>query len=255
MCDDNGSYSVLSDQAILKYIDEGEIIIEPFNLKHLNTSSYDITLGEYYFREHRTPLTETDMSFDRYRIKNGETNHTSRIYNIYSEQAIKNLWGEPMQAKSYKFYKDQGIILENINEDEKIIFIDPQESIICHTEEFIGGRTRVTTMMKTRSSMGRSFIETSRDASWGDAGFYTRWAYEITNNSVHHTIPLVCGRRIAQIIFLDTGREDNNITYNKVGKYQNGTDIKEIKENWNPYQLLPKLYCDYEINNSLNYLM
>ena len=29
------------------------MIIEPFNLEHLSTSSYDVTLGRYFYRESR----------------------------------------------------------------------------------------------------------------------------------------------------------------------------------------------------------
>jgi deoxycytidine triphosphate deaminase len=40
-----------SDKAILKHMDVGRIIIEPFNRENLSTSSYDVTLGEYYYRQ------------------------------------------------------------------------------------------------------------------------------------------------------------------------------------------------------------
>ena len=32
---------------------EGTVVIDPFNREHLSTSSYDVTLGRYYFRESR----------------------------------------------------------------------------------------------------------------------------------------------------------------------------------------------------------
>ncbi|MCX8513508.1 MAG: hypothetical protein ORN26_00305 [Candidatus Pacebacteria bacterium] len=40
----------------------------------------------------------------------------------------------------------------------------PGETILAHTNEFIGGRNHITTMMKARSSMGRSFIEVCKCA-------------------------------------------------------------------------------------------
>jgi len=104
-------------------------------------------------------------------------------------------------------------------------------------------------MMKARSSLGRSFIEVCKCAGWGDVGYINRWTMEITNNSNHYYIPLVVGRRIAQIVFFETGEIiDHDCT--KSGKYNNTTDIKQTIKNWNPMSMLPRLYQDKEIRNS-----
>ncbi len=225
-------HSVLSDKAILRYIEHGEVIIEPFNPRNLNTSSYDVTLGPYFFREQ-------DSSHDQ----------VSNIYNMYSETDVKKVWGEPQQAKPYSFYKEKGITLENISDNNNLIFINPGESILAHTNEFIGGTTRVTTMMKARSSTGRNFIETAKCAGWGDVGYYNRWTMEITNNSTKYRIPLVVGRRIAQIIFFDTEGTIGE-QYNKVGKYQSTNDVTELVQKWSPYDMLPKMYKDFDIQQN-----
>jgi deoxycytidine triphosphate deaminase len=68
---------------------------------------------------------------------------------------------------------------------------------------------------------------------------------EITNNSQHYSIPLVVGRRIAQIVcssspirtasalsMLQVFFESEGIldaSYEKEGKYQNSDDIEELK--------------------------
>jgi hypothetical protein len=44
-------HSLLSDKAILKHIQRGTIVIEPFARECLSTSSYDVTLGPYFYRE------------------------------------------------------------------------------------------------------------------------------------------------------------------------------------------------------------
>lgn len=200
--------STLSDKAILRYMDMGKIVIEPFVEKQLNTSSYDVTLGEYFYREQTSDLT---------------------IYNIYSEEHVGKVWGIYETAKSYKFYQEtQNIVLENISDEELIIFIKPQETILAHTNEYIGGVDTVTTMMKSRSSLGRNFIEVCKCAGWGDVGYYNRWTMEITNNSNLYTIPLVVGRRIAQIVFFDTeGIVEKS--YNESGKYQTSSSLTELK--------------------------
>lgn len=71
---------------------------------------------------------------------------------------------------------------------------------------------------------------------------------EITNNSRHYIIPLVVGRRIAQIIFFDTG-PILDADYASQGKYQTTTDIKKMKKEWKPEMMLPRLYTDRDIKN------
>jgi hypothetical protein len=45
------SKSLLSDKAILAHMQLGSVLIEPFMLSNLSTSSYDVTLGRFFFRE------------------------------------------------------------------------------------------------------------------------------------------------------------------------------------------------------------
>jgi len=214
-------YSVLSDKIIVEYMKNNKIIIEPFDIKNLNTSSYDVTLGPYYYRE-----TKTRLSY----------------YNMYSKDHVTKVWGKPQEATVMKHK------FENIDPSEKIILIKPGETILCHTNEFIGGRNSVTTMMKSRSSCGRNFLEICKCSGWGDCNYYNRWTMEITNNSRYHTIPLVVGRRIAQIVFMETDGVLNN-TYDHDGKYQTCNDLKQLKINWKPDDMLPKMYLDYENKN------
>lgn len=67
----------------------------------------------------------------------------------------------------------------------------------------------------------------------GDVGYVNRWTMEITNNSKNYIIPLVVGRRIAQIIFFETGPILER-DYTTTGKYASSTDIKELKKAWKP---------------------
>lgn len=222
------SKSTLSDKIILQYIEKGEIIIEPFNINNLSTSSYDVTLGEWYYREQ-------DITDE----------WTLPIYNIYSEEHVRNVWGEQHQARPYSYYKNHGIILENIGDDEKVIFINPGETILAHTDEYIGGVSRTTTMMKARSSMGRNFINVCSCAGWGDCGYFSRWTMEIKNNSKKYKIPLIVGKRIAQIIFFETdGIIDKS--YNDSGKYQTANNLEELQKIWKPSDMIPKLYLEYK---------
>ncbi len=225
----------LSDKKILEYKKVGDIMIEPFKADNLATSSYDVTLGEYYYREQRP---------ERY-------NHD--IFNIYSERDMNHVWkaGEFKKAKkASEVFKNYKFDFVGIEPNDKVILLKPGETILAHTNEYIGGKNHITTMMKARSSMGRSFIEVCKCAGWGDVGYMNRWTMEITNNSRNYSIPLVVGRRIAQIVFFETG-QINGIDYSeiKTSKYASSTDIKILKKNWKPTDMLPKLYKDRDIKN------
>lgn len=222
----------LSDRKILEEMKKGDIIITPFKKENLATSSYDVSLGEFYFRESR-PM------------------HLYNIYNIYNKKHTDHVWGTtPYKAEKAKdVFRNIKFDFIGINPDEKIILLEPGETILAHTEEFIGGKHHITTMMKARSSLGRNFIEVCKCAGWGDVGYTNRWTMEVTNNSSHYSIPLVVGRRIAQIIFFETGPilEGN---YTKSGKYQDTENINEIKKRWKPESMLPKLYNDRDIKEN-----
>lgn len=223
----------LSDKKILEEIKKGDIIIEPFKRDNLATSSYDVSLGEYYFRE-----KESD-------------GYEPNIFNIWSEKDLTRVWdtNNIHKARTAKeVFKNYKFDFVGISPNDKVILLRPGETILAHTNEFIGGRNHITTMMKARSSMGRSFIEVCKCAGWGDVGYINRWTMEITNNSKHHQIPLVVGRRIAQIIFIETGPIiANDYAEIKNSKYQSSSDIKVLKKNWSPKEMIPKLYKDRDI--------
>ncbi len=219
----------LSDRQILAELKKGDIVIEPFTRQNLATSSYDVTLGEYFFAEQHPP-------------------HFENVYNIYDKEHVERVWGtKPMRAQSAKeVLKKYRFEFNGISPSDKIILLAPGETVLAHTNEFIGGRNHITTMMKARSSLGRSFIEVCKCAGWGDVGYTNRWTMEITNNSAHYYIPLVVGRRIAQIIFFETGPILES-DYVKSGKYQSGGSVASLKKSWKPGMMLPKLYLDRDI--------
>ncbi len=218
----------LSDRRILEELEKGGVVIHPFDKGQLATSSYDVTLGEYFFREQQPKY-----------------NHA--LYNIWDEAHIKHVWGAdkveravPAEEafKKYNFDWKGGI-----RPDDLVIVLRPGETILAHTQEFIGGRDHITTMMKARSSLGRSFIEVCKCAGWGDVGYVNRWTMEITNNSEHYIIPLVVGRRIAQLVFFETGPILGK-DYAATGKYSSSTDLKKLQKEWKPEAMLPRLWTD-----------
>jgi dCTP deaminase len=214
----------LSDAKILSEIEAGNIVISPFNKDQLSTSSYDVTLGEWFYRPRQVNLGDD-------------------VYNIWSEEQTKKFWQLEQAAEAGDRFNYSG---SNIAPTDKIILIRPGETILGHTNEFLGGRRHITTMMKARSSMGRQLIAVCKCAGWGDVGYINRWTMEITNYSRNYTIPLVVGRRVAQIIFFETGQILDR-DYTALGKYQTSATLDELMSTWKPEDMLPKLWKDREI--------
>lgn len=220
----------LSDKKILEEMKKGGVVITPFDRGQLATSSYDVTLGEWFFRE-QPP----------------NANHS--LYNIWDREHMEHVWGAKQVERAIpakEAFKKYNFEWNGIRPDDKVIIMRPGETILAHTQEFIGGKDHITTMMKARSSMGRNFIEVCKCAGWGDVGYINRWTMEITNNSKNYIIPLVVGRRIAQIVFFETGPIENH-DYAVKGKYQSSMDVKKLQKEWKPEMMLPRLWADKDI--------
>lgn len=209
--------AVLSDNDILAGLREGNVVISPFIRSFLGNCSYDVTLGENYYRS--TISSEAPDAF---------------YYNPWSESATMRYWGTFEQANEATT-ENAGIY--GLRVGQKYIPISPGETILCHTQEFIGGRYNVTTMMKARSSLGRSGISVCKCAGYGDIGYINRWTMEVTNMSAA-TIILPVGYRVAQIVFIYAGVPSRPYA----GKYQANTTLKEIQGRWHPSMMLPRLY-------------
>ena len=136
------SQSLLSDKAILHQLSAGRVVISPFHLSHLSTTSYDVTLGPHYYRE-STPEPGCG------------------IYNPYCITQVQRVWGQPRHAELHSAWATRTgqPLLANIDAGDQLIWVAPGETILGHTVEYIGGLQSITTMMKARSSMGRNFIE------------------------------------------------------------------------------------------------
>jgi dCTP deaminase len=199
---------MLSSSEILEYMRSGEIVIHPFNPANLGTNSYDVTLGKWYYRE------KQPTNIDAF-----------NIYDPYLKGDVDHVWGKPFYGGT--------------------VMLAPGENILAHTNEFIGGSVNITSDMRARSSMGRSFLTVCRCAGSGDVGYFNRWTMEITNNSRYYHIPLVVGRRIAQIRFEKVGA---TFDYAEKGKYQAESDLAAVIKNWKPEMMLPKLYLDREVS-------
>lgn len=217
--------SLLSKDMILKHLGKGNIFIDPFNAGNVNTTSYDVRLGENYFQE------QPFRALHR------------RVLNPFDSEHIEKYWGQPQKAILATDWMKENGQLKNIRPEDKIIVIGPGECVLAHTQEFIGGRNCVTTEMRARSSMGRIGITVCKCAGWGDLGFCNRWTMEVSNHLKDTSIVLVVEMRVAQIAFYQVDPLNESYT-SSGGQYQTTDDTKKMIETWSPYSMLPKFNRD-----------
>lgn len=220
--------ALLCDNEIIEMRTDGKILIYPFREELLNTNSYDVCLGENYYIESPT---------------------TNGLFNIWNKTSVENVWqkGESIsKLECQQQYPSED--LASIPDEARIILLQPGQSILGHTEEFIGGITQITSHMFCRSSYGRCGLTVCRCSGLGDVGYYTRWTMEITNNNKYNAIPLIIGQPIAQIVFYKLGRPETQV-YSDKGHYQHQSyltnsqiNMSDLISSWHPDNMLPKLY-------------
>lgn len=202
--------SVISGSDIKKLCITGGIYISPFDENNIKSSSYDVRLGRYFYRNR----------------------NVGEYFCPWNPEHLKSYWEEkvstPIRVDTPEMEKRYGAPIGS-----EIIVVRPHRTILGHTQEFIGGRIGITTMMKARSSLGRSDVTVCRCAGWGDVGYINRWTMEITNNT-NSNLVLIVGQRIAQIIFFNTS--SNKDFYEGSYNLEHGI--------WKPEMMLPKLRLD-----------
>src|SRR5688572_26189384 len=151
---------MLSDRDILYEYNKKNIIISPFRRKALTENSYDVRLGEYYFREKKR------LDF------NGQD-----YLNPWDPATIDNYWGQEHRATLVTSEHNP----YNLKLGDRYIELEPGESILGHTIEFIGGRNYIVSQMQGRSSINRCRISVCDDAGVGGIGYIDRWTMEIQN--------------------------------------------------------------------------
>jgi len=220
-------FGVYSNTQIKQAHAGGHIVIHPFDEKYVNGSSYDVTLGHWYYRTERTSDKGIYNPFDR--------NDVNRYFGDKLHSISHNQWCEETGRKP----------LENIPLDHPIIVLNPRERILAHTREFIGIKAPGTTTMQARSTWGRNGVAVCLDAGWGDPGYINRWTMEVYNMNEHESVVLPVGERIAQIVFHHTGPVEGE--YARLsGKYQQNEQdsLQSLVDSWKPEDMLPKAWKD-----------
>jgi dCTP deaminase len=208
----------------------GNIFIHPFNPQNLKTTSYDARLGPIFFRE------------KEFRGERG-------VFNPFDETHVRKYWGEPQEAILASQWMEENGPLKNIQPDDLLIILEPGETILAHTVEFVGARNCVSTELRARSSWGRVGITVCKCAGWGDLGYCNRWTMEMTNHMKTSSMLLVAGARVAQVIFWKVDPISKGTYATDGGKYQTTDDVEKMIKEWTPDCMIPKLFNDPEIGH------
>lgn len=195
---------LLTDRDIIQAMKEGHIHIDPFHPEdNLNNCSYDLTLGPHIYR------------------------------------CIKNY--EKLRPAAEDYYPIDWYEYEDCSKRREIL-LAPGECILGHSIEFAGTLPSKTvaynSMIHGTSRAARFFISVCDDAGWGDVGFFNRWTLEIRNKS-NRRLVLPVGAKIAQIAFIKCVSVPNKF-YHEIGSFQKHSIIEEVRDTWNPVDMLPK---------------
>lgn len=222
--------AVFSNKQILSAVKDGHILCSPFNPRHVSHASLDVTLGYNYYR--------TERSADH------------PVYNPFDEGDVERYFEGALTAVPHKQWCEENGIrpLKGIPPNHPIIPVRPGERILAHTHEFFGILPPGACEVRSRSSWGRNGVAVSFDAGWIDPGYINRLTLEVFNLNHSEIILLPVGERIGQIVFHETGPVEGNYGQGRhggfSGKYQSGTDLRQLIKTWRPELMLPKAYMD-----------
>ncbi len=236
----------LTDIGILRHMIAQNILIEPFDIRLLQSNGYDVRLGRNYWEIKDPKETNGSGKFARlnhenqtYAILDPLDNLNVRAIYYGPKKAVpfQDLLAEQEQQLKPVPQNEWGRFLEGVEANDQLIILPPKENFLCHTEEFIGGLNVVDTSISGKSTTGRIGLEICSDANKGDVGFQSRWTLEITNKHNRVAVLLLVGQPYATVTFTEVERPVRQY----IGSYQSGRTLKELVADWNPERMLPKM--------------
>lgn len=181
---------MLMKSAILKAIETGAIVCEPFTPENVGSNSLDVCLGDKLLTY--TPNTDLD--------------DVETLEPLVLDPRRPNPTSELIIPKT-------GLVLQ------------PGKLYLGHTVEKVGSMTTVPTV-EGRSSLGRLGLFVHVTAGFGDVGFISQWTLELV---CVHPIRIYPGMRIAQLAFHTAEGEIGANTYKgKYGQTGRGVEASAI---------------------------
>lgn len=156
---------MLSGQEILRQLELGTIVIDPFDPKLLGPNSYDVTLGPYIGR-YKSPVLNCKHKHDIDLILIPETGfiltpgigYLGHTHEIVGTRHTKKRWYKPQTWR----------------------------------------KRNLVSCLEGKSGLGRLFLSIHETAGFGDISFVGEWTLEMT---VTHPLVVYPGQRIGQVYF------------------------------------------------------
>jgi dCTP deaminase len=212
---------LLSDVDIRRHLEvTGAIVIDPFSASRLQSASYDLTLGPFFWRPNDLPDTVLHL---RRELPSYALEDARRLGEIFLRP------GERVLGHSMEFIG--GTVGYRRPES-------PAEASRSYGSGLAGRvPVAVTTHLQATSTAARIGITACDDAGWGDVGYLNRWTFELTNRGVCACF-LPVGAIIAQLAFEEVTPPDDR--YGVGHRYQAFADLKRLKAAWRPEDMLPR---------------
>jgi len=199
---------ILAGTEIQRRVDDGSITIDPFEPKHLNSASVDLTLGDIVAvyedftycqvadewdaaAEHKMPVT--------YPPDFGESAYDGQGLMGQAQHVLDTK--EPAKLRKWKMDPEAGWI------------ILPGVGYLMHTVERVCTDSYVP-VLDGKSSIGRLFVKVHETAGFGDPGFDGQYTLEVTSLFPVRVYP---GMRICQMRFHHI--DGTPVSYQKLGHY------------------------------------
>lgn len=160
---------ILSGPEIERQVEDGRVLVEPYDIRRSNPASFDLTLGSY-----------------------------GAVYSDVVEQR------DPSDSSGLSLYPKDGI-LDSARDNPTLRFTLPKSGFVLkpgigylfHTEEIVWARDLVP-VLDGKSSIGRLFTKIHETAGFCDPQFKGQITLEVT---VVHKVKVYPGMRIGQIRF------------------------------------------------------
>jgi dCTP deaminase len=211
---------IFTDKTILESLDNGEIVITPFNRENIGTNSVDLTLS---------PRMKTYVNGDKWFYEN----------NVQGKSYFSTKDEDEDLESFHLFGMTNGYFIDSKEQNETREFEIPEEGIILQPGKLYIASTNEYTetwnavpKIEGKSSIGRLGLFIHVTAGYGDVGFCGQWTLELVA-----TVPLRIypNMKICQISYHGIS-EKPNIDYSKKesAKYsgQMGATESKMHENF-----------------------
>lgn len=206
--------SILTKSAIRQKIQDGSIVISPFDESQLNPNSYDVRLGD--------TLAVYERGISEWEGINGLSYIYVPFYEMY-----------PMTANMARFdCKNPDVFrIINFTIPESGIILMPGILYLATTLEYTESHDTAP-YLDGKSSTARAGMKIHLTAGRGDIGFCGHWTMEI---EVTHPIRVYAGMKVGQITW-HTVEGEIETTYKETGQYNNRSNVPMGSGIWKQFR-------------------